>query len=200
MLSQNTKQYLKSSFKFCLELYKILVGTFLTLTVPKHCGATSCSLMQNVLDTSLFHRAALVVNMVCFLLFCALYAVETRREKWCIQNLECDMTKSQNHLDLEIEAYPKLKSEMRRMNCRYKQLTLVCIGSQAVNIGLSGVDVAFKFYGFKSMTPFSTYVLVIMMKLYTSYFVSRESLTHERAYSAFLSDPKNYNCIEPIEI
>jgi len=195
-VSQDKKQYVKSTFKFLIEIYKIFVGTFLTLTVPKYCGTSSCTIIQNIQDTTMFHRIALYINLLNFCFFLCMYYIELKRERWCIKYLDIDLNKSIANLDTEIERYPKFKKEMRVMNKYYSLITKICVCNQVVNIAVSAVDIYYKYYGFRSLTPFSTYVLVILMKLYNSYYVSHESLVHERAYSAFLSDPTNYNSID----
>lgn len=195
-IKEDTKQSVKSTFKFFIEFYKILIGTFLTLTVPKHCGSNSCTIMNNVNDTTLFHQIALYINGISFLLFIMMYGIEIKREKWCINKLDEDKSKSISNLDLEIENYGGLKKEMHSINKKYALITKVCILSQFVNICVSSVDVAYKWYGYRSFTPFSSYIIVILMKLYNSYNVSRESLLYERAYSTFLTDPKIYNTID----
>lgn len=38
LITNDTKESIKSTFKFFTDLYKILIGNFLTLTVPKYCN------------------------------------------------------------------------------------------------------------------------------------------------------------------
>ena len=196
IIKEDTKQSIKSTFKFFIEFYKILIGNFLTLTVPKHCGNHSCTIMNNINDTTLFHQIALYINGISFILFIMMYGIEIKREKWCINYLDEDKTKSISNLDIEIENYSNLKKYMRSINSKYAVITKICILSQFTNICISSVDVAYKWYGYRSFTPFSSYIIVILMKLYNSYNVSRESLLYERAYSTFLTDPKIYNTID----
>ena len=94
MISEDTKQTAKSSFKFFIEFYKIIIGTFLTLTVPKHCGNNSCTILENIYDTTLLHRIALYFNSFSFFLFILMYAIEIKRENWCINYLDEDKSKS----------------------------------------------------------------------------------------------------------
>ena len=196
IIKEDTKQSLKSTFIFFIDFYKIFIGNFLTLTVPKNCGTNSCTIINNIYDNHLFHKIALYTNCICFILFIIMYAIEIKREKWCINYLDEDRSKSISNLDLEIENYGDLKKEMYSINYKYALIIKICIFSQFTNICISGIDIYYKWNGYSSFTPFSSYVFVILMKLYNSYYISHESLLYERAYSCFLTDPKIYNTID----
>ena len=213
IIKQDTKQSIKSTFKFFIEFYKILIGSFLTLTVPKYCGNSnsisnsnssssysnlnnSCTIMNNIADNNVFHQFALYTNAISFIIFIIMYGIEIKREKWCINYLDQDINKSITNLDLEIEKYPNLKNQMYYINKNYALITKICILSQFINITISTIDISYKWYGFKSFTPFTSYIIVIFMKLYNSYYISSESLLYERAYSSFLTEPIIFNTID----
>lgn len=194
--SQDRKQYYKCVFIFCIEIYKIFIGTFLTLTVPKYCKQNSCTILENIYDNNVFHRCALGINIINFCLLLLMYYYEIIRENWCIKYLDVDLEKSMSNLDIEIETYPDLKKYMRQINLKYNLICKICIFNQVINICISLVDIIIKYYGFRSLIPFLTYIMVIIHKLYNSYNVSSESLKHERAYSAFLTELTIYNTID----
>lgn len=205
IIKQDTKQSIKSTFKFLIEFYKILIGSFLTLTVPKYCGNSitsnaninnSCTIMNNIRDNNVFHQFALYTNAISFIIFIIMYGIEIKREKWCINYLDQNINKSITNLDLEIEKYPNLKNKMYHINKNYALITKICILSQFINITISTIDISYKWYGFKSFTPFTSYIIVIFMKLYNSYYISSESLLYERAYSSFLTEPIIFNTID----
>jgi hypothetical protein len=199
MIKQDTIQKIKSLSNFSLEFYKILIGTFLTITVPKKCINSinsSCSIIDNINDTYFIHRYALYFNSFSFFIFILMYLIELKREKWCIIYLDEDKSKPMDNLDVEIENYSTLKKQMLTINKYYSMITRVCFVSQICNICFSGVDIYFKWYGIKSFIPFNSYIIVIFTKLYNSYNISKQSLLYERAYSAFLNDPKIYNTID----
>ena len=196
LITNDTKESIKSTFKFFTDYYKILIGNFLTLNVPKYCNNQSCTIMENIYDTTLFHQIALYINGLNFLIFILMFAIEIKREKWCILKLDQDTNKSMCNLDTEIEQYPKLKKEMKNINKKYFFITKICVISQIINISISVVDIYYKSYGFRSFTPFTSYIMVILYHLYNSYNVYKESLMNERVYSSFLSEPKNYNSID----
>jgi len=152
--------------------------------------------MNNIGDNNVFHQFALYTNVISFIIFIIMYGIEIKREKWCINYLDRDINKSITNLDLEIEKYPNLKNQMYYINKNYALITKICILSQFINITISTIDISYKWYGFKSFTPFTSYIIVIFMKLYNSYYISSESLLYERAYSSFLTEPIIFNTID----
>ena len=133
-LDEDTQQRIKGSLTFGLEFYKICMGTFLTVFVPHQCiEQTStgeltkiCTISHNVYHGDAYHRVVIWCNMVAFVLFLAMYRSEVKRENWCINYLDIDYTKPSDHLDDEIEQYPKFKKTMRQLNINYQKLVNIC--------------------------------------------------------------------------
>ncbi len=189
-------QRIKGTGIFMLEFYKILMGTFLTVFVPRQCGNDVCSINDNIYDDGLYHRIILIFNGVSFLIFMMLYYNEIKRENWCITYLDIDDNKSLDNLDNEIEEYPNIKSNMVKLNKRYKFFSILTLISQFFNIILSSIDIIDNHAGAATLTPMLSYIILILIKLYNSMFISYSSLINERAYSAYLKGPKTYNSID----
>jgi hypothetical protein len=195
-ITTDNKQRLKTGAGFILEFYKITMGAFLAIFVPRLCSDGPCSISQNMGDTSLFHLIAVGLNMLSFLFFLNLYRVELKRENWCIKYLDIDPEKPNEHLDDEIEKYPDLKLQMVKLNKSYKNSTIACAAMQLANMGVSIGDIGDNWAGAASLTPLISYILLIVMKIQNSYFVADEAIKTERAYSAYMSGPKTYNTID----
>ena len=105
----DTMQRIKGGGIFMLEFYKILMGTFLTIFVPRDCGSRVCTLTDNYKDDEIFHRCVFILNCVSFFTVMVLYYSEIKRENWCITYLDIDENKSLENLDTEIERYPEIK-------------------------------------------------------------------------------------------
>lgn len=195
-LDTDNKQRLKSLFTFFLEFYKILMGTYLVVFVPRLCDESVCSLTENIENDELSHRIAIGANSLCFLLFLNLYRIELKRENWCIRYLDIDVDKAIENLDEEIEYYPEFKKQMATLNKNYKQAAVVCAGSAVVNTGISLFDISTHWAGSPSTTPLLSFILLIFMKIYNSYVVASASLEKERAFSAYMTGPKTYNAID----
>jgi len=195
-LNTDNKQRLKSLFTFFLEFYKILMGAYLVVFVPRLCDEGVCSINENIYNDDTFHRVSLGFNCFCFILFMNLYRVELKRENWCIKYLDIDVDKAIENLDDEIEEYPLIKKQMSDLNKSYKNAVVLCGGSAILNTGISLYDLSTHWAGSPTLTPMLSSILLIFMKIYSSYFVANSSLENERAYSAYMSGPKTYNSID----
>ena len=192
----DSKQRITGAFICCLELYKILMGTFLTIFVPHACDSRTCTMTENINNGNSYHTSALAVNAVSFGVFLMMYYSEIKRENWCISYLDINPQKPIEYLDVEIEDYPKIKKRMSKLNIQYKNLTILCAGVQGINISVSAVDI-FKFgAGTSSFLTMASYMVLIITKLTNTYNIASTSLTKERAYSAYLSGPRTYNVID----
>ena len=140
-LNTDNKQRLKSLFTFFLEFYKVLMGAYLVVFVPRLCDDGVCSINDNIYNDDVMHRVALGFNSFCFLLFINLYRVELQRENWCIKYLDI-VDKAIENLDDEIENYPVIKQEMAALNKSYKNAVMVCGGSAILNTGISLYDLS----------------------------------------------------------
>ena len=192
----DTKQRINGALTFVLEFYKILMGSFLTVFVPRDCDGESCSVSQNIFDDDVYHIVCLFVNLASFTCFAVFYYGELRRENWCISYLDIDPNKTANNLDTSIERYPKFKKEMKELNVFYKNTILACIISQVVNIVMSAIDIGFNNLGMVSITPMLSYIILILTKLAGANTIAKASLENERAYSAYLGGAKTYNSID----
>ena len=203
-MDEDTKQRVKGTLTFVLEFYKICMGSFLTVFVPHQCyemtpqgeRGTICTISHNVYHGDDYHRSIIWINLISFVMFVGMYYTEIKRENWCINFLDIDYTKPSDNLDEEIEDYPVFKHNMHTLNKNYDRLVKVCMGTQLVNIGCSVADIGRSWAGSASFTPMLSYILLIASKLYTTYMVSTASLQTERAYSAYLKEPKTYNTID----
>ena len=68
-----------------LEFYKVTMGTFLVIFVPQQCGDDVCSLSDNFSNDAPLNRAAIACNFAAFATVLGFYAVEIKRENWCIK-------------------------------------------------------------------------------------------------------------------
>ena len=203
-LDEDSQQRVKGFATFLLEFYKVCMGSFLTVFVPHKCSidpstentSSICSISHNINHGDAYHTCVLWINLVAFALFMTVYRIELKRENWCINYLDIDSTKSAENLDDEIEDYPIIKKEMHELNTKYQKYVKICIKTQFVNTILSITDVGRSWAGSASFTPMLSYVLLIAMKLYSMNHIANNSIDKERAYSAYLTEPKTYNTID----
>ncbi len=196
-IKTDTKERLITGSLFLMELFRILMGTCLSVFVPHMCEKDVCTVLYNIKDNSdTYHRITLAANLFSLIVFLVFYGFETHRENWCIKHLDMDKTKSPVNLDTEIEAYPEIKVAMHNLNKKYKTITIICGTTQVINITMSVADIALAWAGFASVTPLLSYVMLILLKLQTSYGIATKSLLKERALSAYIRSAKIYNTID----
>ena len=116
-LSGDTKERIRVFFLFMLEVYKIAMGTFLTLFVPHNCAETDeeCIAVSNTPTT--LSTVTIWTNGVTFSSIVVLYAIELARENWCIHHLDIDP--SLPDINLASEASLEVKTSLNRWNLRY---------------------------------------------------------------------------------
>ncbi len=195
-LSIDNKQRLMTSLLMCLEFYKILMATFLVLFVPQKCNDEVCTVTENFLKRDTVHFAALISNFITFGSVLYFYVIETKRENWCIQYLDIDLSKPNDYLDGEIEAYPKYKKQMNQLNKKYLKSMYASSSLLIINFGLSGTAIGFDYVGTNTVTTMLSFFLLLSSKLYSAYVTGTESVKKERALSAYMKMPKTYNTID----
>jgi hypothetical protein len=195
-LTVDSKQRITTFLLMCLEFYKVVMGTFLIVFVPQDCNGTICTATENFFKEGRLYFGGNVCNFITFSAIGTLYFIELKRENWCIQYLDIDDEKSTNNLDTEIEAYPKYKKEMNRLNKNYVNATYFAVLMMCINFIVSGFTVYQTYTGSNSITSFVSFFLLVSMKLYNAWTVGRLSIKDERANSAYMKEPKTYNTID----
>ncbi len=195
-LSVDSKQRVTTTCLMFLEFYKILMATFLVLFVPQKCEDEVCTITENFYKRDPAHLAALISNFTTFVSVLYFYYIEMKRENWCIKYLDIDLTKPNNYLDEEIEAYPKYKKQMNQLNKKYLKSMYVSSTLLVVNFGVSGTAIGFDYVGTNTITTMVSFFLLISSKLYSAYVTGTESVKKERALSAYMKTAKTYNTID----
>jgi hypothetical protein len=195
-VSVDNQQRLTATGMMLLEFYKVLMGTFLVVFVPQQCGDEVCGLGDNISNNDALHRAALLNNLVTFAAVLVFYGVEVRRENWCIEYLDIDPDKPNNHLDEEIEAYPQIKNEMAIMNRRYIKALYAASGLLAANFGISSAAIFREYAGSSTITSLASFAILVAMKLYSAREVGIRSVEEECAFSGYLTIARTYNTID----
>lgn len=195
-LSVDSKQRVTTTCLMFLEFYKILMATFLVLFVPQKCEDEVCTITENFFKRDPAHLAALISNFTTFVSVLYFYHIEMKRENWCIKYLDIDLTKPNNYLDDEIEAYPKYKKQMNQLNKSYLKSMYASSTLLVINFGISGTAIGFDYVGTNTITTMVSFFLLISSKLYSAYVTGTDSVKKERALSAYMKTAKTYNTID----
>ena len=193
-LDVDSKQRIMTTMYMMLEIYKVLMGTFLVIFVPQQCGNKICGSTENFFNGELINTVGNISNIATFTSIGSLYFVEMVKLVYKI--FDIDDNKSSNNLDTEIEKYPKYKIEMRSLNKTYLNCTYISLFMMVANFIISGFTVYQSYAGPNSITTFISFFMLVSLKLYNSWNVGSLSVKYERANSAYLREPKTYNTID----
>ena len=200
-LDVDNKERLKIAILFLLQSYKVIMGSMLVVFVPRQCQGTNqttiCSPSENVQNTDTLNRAALSANFISILFFIATYAVELRRENFCVHNFDIDHDVGDNNLAIILKNKPDLLKELHSHNNLYYKITAITFFVYLINFILSDIvlydDPTFWKAG---LAPYFSYILLILMKLYNCYYISASSMLDDKALSAYMTEFSSFNVID----
>ncbi len=201
-MNQDLRQSIKVIGLFFLQTYKILTGTLLTVFVPQKCEGNInetgiCSLEDNFNNNNEYHSRVLYWNILTMVLFFGYFIIELKREKWVIQNLEVDHNLPDNALKEILKKEPKLDKEMDNLNFYYYHILRVTIVAYFINLCLMGKILRTNYHSSATISSFFSFTLLVLMKLYNSYIVAKESIQNDKMLSSFLSEFVSYNNLDP---
>ena len=192
------KERIKIALTFLLQSYKVLMGSMVLLFVPRGCDDHICSVTDNLYNTNDLNVSGLVFNFITVCSFVAVYAAELRRENWCVHNFDIDHNVSDNNLAIILKNKPELSNTLHYHNRLYKNTTLGCLTIFIVNFVISNYilynDEVFWTIG---LAPYSSYMILVLMKIYNSYYIATHSIINDKALSAYMTEFSSFNIIDP---
>jgi hypothetical protein len=196
--NQDQKQKIGMTTTIALELYRVLVASFLILFVPQLCVDHVCSITENAqTGEDPLYNAGFIMNCITFTAFCLMYYFESSRERKLIAYMDVN---SKEPCDNEsvgklLVSLPESKRETilfyDKMYCKTGYLALTCF---IVNTILSGL-VVYKYYlDDQTTTTFITSILFMIQKIADVY----ATVNTERNifYSAYLRGKIQYNDVD----
>jgi len=197
-------QRVKVSGIFCLQIYKILTGTLLTLFIPQSCEITInnttqnkiCSLEQNYENSDVYHQKTLYWNILTMTLFIGYYCIELKRENWSIKYLDIDNNKPDNSLKEIIIKDKKLDNEMDRLNKYYYYTVIITALAYFINLVLMIKIINDEYHSSSTISCFMSFSLLVLMKLYSSFTVARESVKNDKMMSAYMNEFVSFNVLD----
>ena len=213
-VSNDMKERLKIGALWLFQSYKVIMGSMLILFVPQKCeelilsdesGSNNldeyktsiCTISQNLnKKDDIFHDITLGFNFLCVGLFLITYIVELRREHWCVKNLDINHDYPDNHLDNIIHTKPELKKELHKRNNRYFKITTITSSIYMINLLLSSIIIYNNYVGIQAVTSYTSYVALILLKIYNSLFISYTSLKNVKALSAYITEFSSFNVFD----
>ncbi len=207
MIDEDIVQRIKVAGIFLLQVYKVTTGTMLSLFIPQSCqddslinqsetGSRICSLQENYENADGYHQTVMYWNAFSFLTFFTYYMIELRREEWAIKFLDIDNDKPDNSLKEIIVKEPQLDKKMDRLNLWYYRTLLFNCGVYGINLGLSAKLVKDGYHSSSTLSCFASFSLLVLMKLYNSLEVARQSVKNDKMMSAYMSEFVSFNVLD----
>lgn len=192
------KERLRIISMFLLQSYKVLMGSLLLLFVPQECGDELCTMNQSLSNDNILYRIALIINFITVGFFALTYTVELRRENYCVNKFDIDHDVADNNLTLILKEKPFLLSKVQRHNKRYYYVTISTFIIYFINFILSTIIlVQDNIFLSTGLTPYLSYIILILMKLYDCYCISSTSIEEDKALSAYMVEFTSFNVIDP---
>lgn len=195
---QDFKQKLGMSVTIIVELYRVLVASFLILFVPQLCGDHVCSFEENAQtgDDPLYN-AGFVMNCITLASFVVMYYAESGRERKLIAYMDVNTKVPSDNESVGnlLVSLPENKRDtilyFDKLYCRTAYAALACF---ITNTFLSGF-VVYKYYlDDQTTTTFITSVLFMIQKLADVY--ATVNTEQNIFYSAYLRGKVQYNDVD----
>ena len=165
---QDFNQKVAVSIAVVLELYRVLVSSFLVLFVPQKCDDHVCSLSENMVLEHDLYNAGLVFNFLTMAAFLAMYTLEVKRENRLITYLEVNKEKASDNNSVGL-ALDKLAVDKRdriwQLDKYYIYSGWTAIIMFIVNTILSGFVVYEYYLDSQTTSTYITNILFMVTKL-----------------------------------
>jgi hypothetical protein len=189
-------QKIKVVFELILEIYKIVMGTCLVITVPQYCNNRDCTLSDMIYRKPIVYNYCFGMNLFTLFAFIILFIIESKRETIFMQYLESEKNlPNDNESVSKIMDFlePEYKNEIIMIDQLYINSSYICIFLFLVNTVFSGLVIITNEYNNKTFTGFFTNILFISIKLSNIQIVL--SADKNIFYSAYLTEFVQYNNI-----
>jgi len=197
---QDNKQKINISIACVLEVYRVLMGSFLTMFVPQKCGDGLCGLTENITTTDLY-TASFSMNVITFVCSMIMYIFEVKREVTMINYLHVndDVPTDNDEVGKVLIRLPENKQQkILGLDKIYQKTSYITFVLFLVNSVLSGIVIHDKYLDNKTLTVFITNVLFMAGKLGDVYAITN---TEENIfYSAYLKHRIQYNDVDPDKV
>ena len=188
-------QYATIFLSNCLDGYRAVISSFLTVFVPQRCPEGDiCSLYNNVVPRDNLEQVAIIFNALMAFYFCNLYYFEVNREKTIKEYLEISKNSSTSKHSL-IKMMCNMQNEKRRvvlrMNNGYRIIGIYMLFFFFLNCGVSWAVVYKNYLDNSTFITFTTNALFMITKIYSVLKIT--SSGEYNIFSAYLSDHLVYN-------
>ena len=181
-----------------VELYRVMVSSFLILFVPQKCGNHTCQLNENLVLDSTLYNAGLVFNFITTFFFVILYTIEIKRENRLITYLHVSSTmpSDNNSVGKILEKLPiDKKNNILYLDKAYQKIGYFVMLLFAINSALSGVVVFNYYLDNQTTTTYITNIILMITKLSDIYTTAHTD--KNIFYSSYLKGRIQFNDVDP---
>jgi len=209
LMTHNTYESIKSFGIFCMQMFKVVMASLLSLFVPQVCPADpehgfdtshSCTDKENMGQTSpltTFEFAVLIWNFITLGFALLHYILVLRREKFLIEYLDVDENLPVANLPHVVNQYPLIDTLLLKINILVFVSSLWLCALFVINAILSGIMIFRDYYdGFRSVTVFVTNMALMETVLETTLLHAYIGFQRKMAYSCFDFDAISFNTID----
>jgi hypothetical protein len=183
---------------FLLELYRVMISSFLILFVPQLCDDHVCSYDENMTLGNELYSAGLFFNFITMLSFLIMYFFEIKRENRLITYLEVNKNVPSDNDSVQkmLESLPEDKrNSIWTLDLCYQRAGYASIGCFVANSFLSGFVVYQYYLDTQTTTTFVTNIVVMITKLGDVY--ATVNTEKNIFYSAYLKGKVQFNDVDP---
>jgi hypothetical protein len=204
-IRQSNLQKMVLVIRFCFELYKTMIGSYLTVFTPQDCDGVVCTLRQNLIPKDNLEILALTMNSFMAFSLLSEYVIEIARERILRMYFENDQ-----RLPVEKEYFTNLlgildtkkasllgeKSKMITLVFHlYRKVGIILLSLYVVNVSISGIVIYKNYYDKSSLFGFVTNALFIVLKMVSILKIAIHSIN--MPYSAYIETPVAFNSLKP---
>ena len=198
MGDQDFNQKVTVSITVILEMYRVLVSSFLVLFVPQKCDDHVCSLSENMVLENHLYSAGLVFNFITMASFLAMYTLEVKRENRLITYLEVNKSvpSDNSSVGIILEKLPiEKRNNIWQLDKYYMYSGLTSIVIFIINTILSGFVVYNYYLDSQTTSTYITNILFMVTKLADVY--ANVNTEKNVFISAYMKGKIQYNDVDP---
>jgi hypothetical protein len=198
-VNQDAQQKRNALMNLAFELYRVVMGSCLTIFVPQECtNDLPCSFSENIGRSDVLSKLALAMNFITFCSFIMMYGVEAKRENKMITYLEVNPMRPTDTASVE-DALCFLddtrKERLWALDRYYGKTGYVAMVFFIFNAILSGYSISGRYLNQTTLTVLGTNILFMGLKIYDVFGIV---YTDKNVfYSSYLKKRIQYNDVDP---
>lgn len=197
---QNFMQKISVIIVFIIELYSVIISSFLILFIPQKCDNHVCKYSEkiDINNKSYLYKVGLIFNFITMLSFLIMYIFEIKRENRLITYLEVNKFVASDNDSVQklLEGLPEEKrNSIWMLDKCYQRSGYISIGFFITNSILSGIVIYQYYLNNQTTTTFVTNIVVMINKLSNVY--TTVNTEKNIFYSAYLKGNIQFNDVDP---